>query len=165
MDIFIVTTKDELLDKTHLDLIFDRLWNNCLFVFKIYKSGSFSSSPKSVKQDFFVQNKINHHGSKFFKALHALEKCLIEKCLISLQACLRRDIISILQANQGRQINEALGLWVIQFFMMLIPFVHRDSMTIISLNSIIILKITSSIICLNKIWHSVSPSFVLHVRK
>ena len=74
MDIFVIHTKDNLKDKMTLVLTYDQLWNKWMFVFKLYKSGSFPCSPKSINQVDFVQNKIKNHGTNFYRPLHDLDE-------------------------------------------------------------------------------------------
>jgi hypothetical protein len=69
MDVFDVLSKDKLKDKMTLVLISNDLWKKWWTMFELYKNGSLACSPKSIKQDDFVQNKTKQYGSNFFRPL------------------------------------------------------------------------------------------------
>lgn len=57
-----------------LILISDKVWHKWYNVFELYKNGSLPGCPKSINQVDFVQNKIKHHESNYFRPLRDLDE-------------------------------------------------------------------------------------------
>ena len=90
-----------------------------MYVFELYKSSSLPCSPKSINQVDFVQNKINHHGSNFFRPLHDLDEeeltvvaDNIIKGSIWLSTSVGKNVCtySILEVDQGQGVNQEFDL-------------------------------------------------------